>query len=325
MSRVRRLSETLMENPSHFSLVPNRAQEVAKIMEGRSLTIPDWKSSFKSLDPSIDVEDFEQVCKFFLIFNSINYCYFDQDGSKFEDKGVSGSTLAFNRLHEAWQYLNDTSFLASVDEVYLLGDLFRAQSPISLVKERAQALREVGNFLLSNPEFTFDKYFRKFRKDAYISSQALPTFLPSWREPFYKRSQLFVAMVYGAFQDREDLPIEKESLKNLTAFADYRVPQSLINLGIIRPSEAAWEHILNKPVASGSRLELEIRAATICGADLLTEALRGIRGDPSLNSLHTDYLLWSMGRTSHTATLEALSLFPKGWSDCHHKTFGTDY
>lgn len=273
-------------------------------------------------------DDFEEMCQFYLTFNAINYCYFDEDGKRFQNGKLSGSTLAATRLTEHWEDIKRPEFLSNVDENYLLGELFRAEGPISMVKQRTKALREVGQFLNANSSATgmntrlFEQLFRKYKSNAYFVSQALPTHLPSWRDPFFKRAQLFVGMVYGRFQDWKDLPIHADSLADLTVFADYRVPETLIRMGIIRPSASLMTRIHRRElIASGSRKELEIRAATIMGADGLTEALNEISPDKNYHSLHTDFLLWSAGRKIEEA--------PKGLfvqnHITHHYTMTTDY
>lgn len=293
-------------------------------MSGVELELPRW--DFASIYPQSD--DFEEMCQFYLTFNAINYCYFDEDGNRFQNGKLSGSTLAATRLTEHWEDIKRPEFLSNVDENYLLGELFRADGPISMVKERTEALREVGRFLNANSSATgmntklFEQLFRKYKSNAYFVSQALPTHLPSWRDPFFKRAQLFVGMVYGRFQDWKDLPIYEDSLADLTVFADYRVPETLIRMGIIQPSASLMTCIRGRElIVSGSKKELEIRAATIMGADGLTEALNEIAPDKNIHSLHIDFLLWSAGRKIKEA--------PKGLfvqnHITHHYTMTTDY
>ncbi len=320
MSRVRILADMILQHPKYVSLNQQRTDEVAQILSDFKLELPRW--DFAPLYPQSD--DFEEMCKFYLIFNSINYCYFDEDGKRFEDGKMRGSTLAATRLTKHWEDIQRPEFLSNVDENYLLSELFRAEGPISLVKQRTEALREVGRFLNQHSDTTnlFEKLFRKYKSNAYHISQALPNHLPTWRDPFFKRSQLFVGMVYGRFQDWKDLPITEDSLDDLTVFADYRIPETLIRMGIMIPSASLLTRIHRRePIASGSRKELEIRAATIMGTDGLTDALDELNPDRKINILHSDFLLWSAGRNLKDA--------PKGLfvqdHITHHYTMTTDY
>lgn len=319
-SRVKDLAYSL-HNRSRFAKIDNfRAHDVARILKSFPLEIPTW--DFVPFYPQSN--SFEEMCLYYLIFNSINYCYFDQDFEKFRDEetGYSGSALAGYRLTQAWEELKDPRFLSNVDENYLLGELFVGDSPISMVKERTLALREVGDFLLRNTDFTFEKFFLKHHKNAYRSSQALQVLLPSWRDPFAKRSQLFVGMVYGRFQDWSDLPLSACSLQDLTVFADYRVPQTLIAMGVLRPHSMLLTRINRKElIGPASRMELELRAASIVGAEVLKDKLVEVRNGDHINILHVDFLLWSAARKKTKMPVE---IFKGFWPE-HHLTITTDY
>ncbi|MBD3261959.1 MAG: hypothetical protein GF334_09915 [Candidatus Altiarchaeales archaeon] len=319
-SRVKNLAYELHRRSRFAKVDDRRVREVALILKDFPLKVPTW--DFHPFYPQSD--DFEEMCLYYLIFNSINYCYFDQDFEKFRDgeTGYSGSSLASYRLTQTWDEIKDPRFLANVDENYLLGELFLADRPISMVKERTHALREVGDFLLKNTDFTFEKFFRKHQRNAYRASQALPVLLPSWRDPFAKRSQLFVGMVYGRFQDREDLPLDESSIKDLTVFADYRVPQTLIAMGILRPHSMLLTRINRRNlIGPSSRMELELRAASVVSADVLKDNLIEVRRDKTINILHVDFLLWNAARQKNNMPVE---LFKGFWPE-HHLTITTDY
>ncbi len=317
MSRVRELSEVLLKNAKYVHINRDRARQVAINLQDQSISLPTW--DFEPFYPQSD--DFEEMCLYYLVFNAINYCYFDQDGKKFKDGDYSGSTLAGLRLTENWKEISDPLFLSRVDENYLLTELFKAEAPISMVKERTLALREVGTFLNSNTDFTFEKLCVRGGANAYNISQLVPLHLPSWRDPFFKRAQLFVGMVYGRFQNWGRGPIAPESLSSLTVFADYRVPQTLIAMGVIEPSAPLLTRLHREQfLGSGSRKELELRAATVLGADAILEALQPLR-EETINPLHIDYLLWSAGRKKKDMPE---GVFVKPFPN-HHLTMTTDY
>lgn len=314
MSRVRELADHMMRNPQFVTVVPERAARVAELMQDFKFELPTW--DFPPFYPQSD--DFEEMCLYYLVFNSINYCYFDEYDNRFQDGKNRSSTLAGLRITENWEQLKHSQFLSHVDETYLLGELFKAETPISFIKERADAISEIGKFMLKNPDFTFRKMFAKHYKNAYFVSQMIPTYLPTWRDPFFKRAQLFVGMVQGRFQDQS--PFDR-GLEDLTAFPDYRLPQTLHSMGIIRYDSSLLNNITsNQLIPSGSKQELEIRAATVVGTDMLVSHLNEYH-DGVLNVLHTDYLLWSAMRKRD-------SLPPGVMSNIdipHHRTMTTDY
>ncbi len=312
MSRVRDLSEHIMLNPQHLVIFPNRAAEIADQLKGRDIELPSW--DFPPFYPQTD--DFEDMCLYYLIFNSINYCYFDEYGNVFQDGDHRSSTLAGLRITENFEELKDPTFLSNVDSNYMLGDLFKADTPISLVKDRVSAFREIGNFLLRNPDFTFKKMFARTHGNAYFASQQIPTFFPSWSDPFFKRAQLFIGMVQGRFNHFD------AGLEDLTVFADYRVPQTLHAMGMLRYNFELFNTISsNDLIPYGSRQELEIRAATIVLTDTLLDKLNEHHSG-SLNALHIDYLLWSAMRKRDTLPPGVIA---HSHTTPHHRTMTTDY
>jgi hypothetical protein len=301
----------MMRNPEFVKVVPERAEAIAKQMQDFKFELPTW--DFPPFYPQTD--SFEEMCLYYLVFNSINYCYFDEYDNRFQEGKNRSSTLAGLRITENWEQLRDPQFLSNVDETYMLGELFKAETPISLVKERSAAFREIGTFMLENPDFTFQKLFAKHYRNAYFVSQMIPTYFPTWRDPFFKRAQLFVGMVQGKFGHFN------KGLEDLTVFADYRVPQTLHSMGVIRYGAPLLSTISsNELIPYGSKQELEIRAATVVGTDMLTAHLNEYH-DGSLNVLHADYLLWSAMRTRGSLPPGVMSSIDVP----HHRTMTTDY
>ena len=109
----------------------------------------------------------------------------------------------------------------------------------------------------------------------------------------YKRAQILIADLAGAF-DGAGLGSFTD-LDRLTAFADYKVPQVLRGLGILRYHPALAERIARRELLpAGSEEEVEIRAATVWGVELLRRALTE-RGR-SLTASELDWLLWQVGQ-----------------------------
>jgi len=74
-------------------------------------------------------------------------------------------------------------------------------------------------------------------------------------------------------------------------------------------------------IESGSRLELEIRAASVVGVDLLTRALQVSRQDYSINVLSANNFLWGISKTKEQMPER---VFSEEWLP-HHYTITTDY
>ena len=110
---------------------------------------------------------------------------------------------------------------------------------------------------------------------------------------FYKRAQIFSADLYGTFKGKDRGALR--DMDQLTAFADYKLPQVLRHLGILYYErdlalKVDEEVLLN----AGGPEEVEIRANTIW-------AVEGIRRELALNgqdlkAYEIDGILWNMGQ-----------------------------
>jgi hypothetical protein len=86
-------------------------------------------------------------------------------------------------------------------------------------------------------------------------------------------------------------------LNELTAFADYKLPQLLRNVGILRYAVPLAEKIDNQvPLAAGSEEEVEIRGNTVWAVELMGQELDalGLR----LPSYQIDWMLWYASQDS---------------------------
>lgn len=112
----------------------------------------------------------------------------------------------------------------------------------------------------------------------------------------YKRAQILVADLWAAY-GRRTSGLSKfafRDVESLTMFADYRVPQLLLPLGVLCYSEALRARIEAKEeLPAGGEAEVEIRAASVVAVEQLRVAM-GEAG-MSLLSVELDWLLWQQG------------------------------
>ena len=111
---------------------------------------------------------------------------------------------------------------------------------------------------------------------------------------FLKRAQICCGDLHGAAAGADWGQLA--DLDQLTAFADYKVPQVLRELGIIAYAGELAELIDRRQLLPpGSEAEVEIRAATLWGVEHLRRALadRGIEH----RALELDWQLWELGQS----------------------------
>lgn len=63
------------------------------------------------------------------------------------------------------------------------------------------------------------------------------------RVSFYKRAQILVADSWGIMEARGEADLV--NMEWLTMFADYRIPQALVHLGVLRYSDALMQALKN--------------------------------------------------------------------------------
>jgi len=116
---------------------------------------------------------------------------------------------------------------------------------------------------------------------------------------FDKRAQLVVSMLYSKLQgtNNEFSIVDKEAF---TVFADYGIPAGLVANDVLDYDNELAEKIANgEEIESGSKEEIEIRAATIYVGDQLIHVLNDVHGiDVGMPVL--DYVLWQMRNDADT-------------------------
>ena len=86
---------------------------------------------------------------------------------------------------------------------------------------------------------------------------------------FYKRAQLAVYEVYRS------TGIKISGIENLTAFADYKIPQGLRKMGILSYSKELSEKVDSKKlIKRDSEEEIEIRANSIWAIEYMKDELK---------------------------------------------------
>jgi hypothetical protein len=110
---------------------------------------------------------------------------------------------------------------------------------------------------------------------------------------FYKRAQIFVADLHGTFKGKEWGTFK--DMDQLTAFADYKLPQVLRHLGVLYyEKDLAGKVDAGTLFEPGAIEEVEIRANTIWAIEELRKEM-GHRGQ-DLSAFEIDGILWNMGQ-----------------------------
>ena len=118
-----------------------------------------------------------------------------------------------------------------------------------------------------------------------------------------QRAQILVGDIWGCFKG-EGLGYFKD-IHRLTMFADYRVPVTLRELGVMTYSEELTSKVLSKEVMEpGSEYEVEIRACTVHAVEMIMEEMKRTFEDASLvpKSIELDWFLWRTGEARRSVS-----------------------
>ena len=244
-----------------------------------------------------------------LVLDTLNFCFWGEPGQpRWQVEwhgqlldGYNALAAALSRAVERGFCIWEADYLASMREDTLAEILAPVDGspPIPLFEARLANVREVGQVLRDRYHGEFASAVLLADRSAVSLALLLAREFASFRDtaawqgitvPFYKRAQICVADLHTAFAGRDWGTFD--DLDQLTAFADYKLPQLLRRYGVLVYSSELAEHVdLLQPIPAGSREEVEIRSATIWGVEWLRRELasRGMARPASA----VDYRLWS--------------------------------
>jgi hypothetical protein len=255
----------------------------------------------------------ERTLNWLLLLDALNFCFWafpTEPRWRVEWRGVTldgynALAASLSRAMDEGLPLYDAAYLAGLDEETLANILHPAldAAPIPLLAERLANACEVGRVLLERYDGQFANALQAAGRDAVSLALLLARDFSSFADvaiwngqpvPFLKRAQICVADTYTAFAGHGLGALT--GLDQLTAFADYKLPQLLRYQGVmVYAPELAAQVDGYQEIAAGSAPEVEIRAATVWAVELLRRALaeRGVMRSAS----EIDYRLWSESQT----------------------------
>lgn len=306
----------VMRTASDVAIDMDAVESAASQLRQREAA-PEWDTDLHYRATGADGD--EHTAMWILVLDALNFCFWGQGSDpsirwrvEWHGELVDGYVAlvaALTKAAESGVPLHDASWLANVDPDAVASILAPADGhpDIPLFESRVHNLRELGAGLLalgsSEPASTL---IRKANGSAIelvrIIVGRFPSFndiavwhraetgLPSHDVRFYKRAQILAGDLAGGL---EGSPLGTfHDLDQLTAFADYKVPQMLRHMGILRYSGCLGATIAARErIPAGSVLEMEIRAATIWGCELLRQALAA--HSQAVTAHELDWLLWT--------------------------------
>ncbi len=265
--------------------------------------IPPWDPRYHFFD------GIEDTVTYLMVLDSLNFCFWPSAGKsgweiQYRSEKLSGYYALAASLTKAMESdipITDPQYLAGIssDE---LNRILGGHGKLQLMEHRAKILNELGQVLIVEYGGRATKLVESAENSAVRLARLMAEKLPSFRDVtefrgrevfFYKRAQIFVSDLHCAFKGK-DWGFFR-NMEGLTCFADYKLPQVLRHLGILKYAQdlaqKVDQKILLKP---GSPEEVEIRANTIWTVELIRQELDHVGKAPK--AFEIDWLLWSMGQ-----------------------------
>lgn len=250
-----------------------------------------------------------ETARWIFVLDILNHCFWPDAGQptwtvSYRGKPYSGYWALAASLKRAMENkipITDASFLAQMSDK-TFEEIFSGEGEIPLASRRIENLREAGKVLEERWERDIVNLIVAARGSAVKLVISVVSSFPSFRDEalyhgkrvyFWKRAQLFASDLFAAFGGKDWGRFH--DIENLTAFADYKLPQVLRALGIISYDTRLEEKIDGmEKISSGSEEEVEIRAVTIRAVEDLKKALN-LAGKKT-TSIEVDNRLWQLGQ-----------------------------
>lgn len=252
-----------------------------------------------------DLND-KEIISFNFIFNAISFSYWGDPKWKiiYRNKKFDGTLALIASFRKELSRRKDIlypEFLSSITE-NKLEEILSGESKIPLLKERVKNLRELGENIITNYKGNFENILEEANWDAPTLVKLVSKSFNSFSDEssymgqkiyFFKRAQLLAADI-----NNQLILLGKTGLSNikeLTACADYKIPQLLRDKCLIQYSKTLSELVDNQlEIPSGSQFEIEIRANTIHAIELIKNYLVDI-GTP-VTSMNINDHFWTLSQ-----------------------------
>lgn len=273
-------------------------------------------SDFEQVEYADDDSDLtaEQLIAFTFVFQSSCYSFWGDPKWTVVHSGktIDGSRAMLSSYRRAIAKdtpLLDANYLKSM-KIHDLLKILEGNTEIPFLVERHAMLRRLGEVISNGYDSSFTNFVDAANWDASALTYKLVSEMPEVFDDhakylgrqiyFYKRAQLVPAKLHDYWRLGR-ITKEISRINELTAFADYKIPQLLRQLGILVYTRELEQMIDNQIELKPSSIEeIEIRASTIWAIEKLRVELEKRFG--SLSAAQVDTAVFLLSRDDKNVT-----------------------
>ena len=223
--------------------------------------------------------DIEKIINFMLIFDSIDYCFWGQPKWIIEtiEGKKDGSDALLYALLNYIKNLDEIDFTnVSFDE---FSNILKGNVEIPFLRERYNTVISICNVVNKRMNGNFYSYIKDINVDTELFDIIINNFADFCDEReydgnkvyFYKLAQLLTSDILHI---KELISGTKVDYSHLVGCADYKIPQTLRALGILKYNDELSNIIDNKVlIDKNSKYEVEIRANMIAVINYINSKL----------------------------------------------------
>jgi putative queuosine salvage protein len=306
----------VVEHATHAWINISRMVDVGAQLLARytPTTGPAWYDRFHFHDGT------ERTVNWLLVLDALNFCFWAEKGQPRWCIDYHGEILdgywaeaaALTRAVEDGITLWDAEYLSKMsreDLAYVFRSVPAANGSVGemipLFDARLAHVHEIGRVLIERYDGQFARAVEHAGGSAINLVLLLAQEFSSFRDiaiyrgreiRFFKRAQICVADLYGAFRSKRWGAFT--NLDQLTIFADYKLPQVLRHFGVLEYHPGLAARVDNQELLQpGGEEEVELRAATIWACELLRREMARVSGR-TITAVEVDQLLWYLGQNS---------------------------
>ncbi|XP_035229912.1 queuosine salvage protein-like isoform X2 [Stegodyphus dumicola] len=301
--------------------VKKAANLIIKGFQSDHIDLKTWKTH--PLNPKDPMLPF--TVDWIFLVDTLNFSFWSEPGKEYRITyhgetytGYWSLCAAVNRAIEEGYNITSPVYYSNIS-LDTLQHIFRSDTgtELPLLEERQKVLNETGKCLVEKFEATFVRCLALCEKSAAKLLQLIVENFPSYRDEaeidghkvsFYKRAQILIGDIWACFEGKSCGTFE--DIDTITIFADYRIPQVLVYLGVLEYSEELLKKLKEgELLENGDRYEVEIRGCTIWAVELMCQYIKGKQAQGEVeqsilfNSILIDNYLWDY-RRQHAKEME---------------------